>query len=500
MTTDAHPSLLPIAGALPTPPRVELRRSPEARLSRRYLTRLRITDAAVIALAMGITFLIRPAGARLDAPFGAFAPAALGCVAIGITWYVVLGLIGCRDRRFFGIGTAEYKHLLAGSVVTFGLVGIADSVLGLHVGRAYLAAFPVGIAALFLTHWGWRNWLVSTRTETRYLRRAIVVGTSDDVRYVLGQIHRTGGSAYNVVGAALAETADPHLSVGGTPVPVLCGYEGVARAASLTEADAVIVASQPHDNPDFVRNLSWSLESCGADLVLASRLVDVAGPRMRFMPVPGLPLINVEIPRFDGGKHALKRLIDVVLSAAALLVLSPLFLAVAIAIKADDRGPVLFKQERVGRDGSRFRMIKFRSMVPDAEARLAALRAEQDSGNGVLFKLKHDPRITRVGGFLRAHSIDELPQLWNVLIGEMSLVGPRPPLPDEVEKYEDHVHRRLFIKPGVTGMWQVNGRSDLDWAESVRLDLYYVENWSLAGDLVILWRTAKVVLHAEGAY
>ncbi|GAA4161202.1 sugar transferase [Gryllotalpicola daejeonensis] len=500
MTTDAHPSLLPIARALPTPSRVEFRRSPEARLARRYLSRLRITDAAVIALAMGMTFLVRFTLGGGQSGLAAATTSALDCLAIGFVWYVVLGVIGARDHKQLGIGTAEYRHLLAGSVVTFGLVGITDIVLGANLDREYLLAFPLGVALLFVTRWGWRNWLVSSRTEARHLRRAIVVGTRDDVSYVLGQIKSIGGPAYNVVGAALADPSASHLRVGATDVPVLCGYEGVARAASITESDAVIVASQPADNPKYVRNLSWSLESCGADLVLASRLVDVAGPRMRFMPVPGLPLINVEIPRFDGGKHALKRLIDVLLSALALIVLSPLFLATALAIKLDDGGPVLFKQVRVGRDGSRFRMIKFRSMVPDAEARLAALENSQDSGNGVLFKMKNDPRITRVGRFLRAHSIDELPQLWNVFVGDMSLVGPRPPLPSEVEKYEHHVHRRLFIKPGVTGMWQVNGRSDLDWDESVRLDLYYVENWSLAGDLVILWRTAKVVLRGEGAY
>ncbi|MFC4243705.1 sugar transferase [Gryllotalpicola reticulitermitis] len=499
MTTNAQPSLLPIAGVLPNPPRVEIRRSPEARLSRHYLTRLRITDAGVIALAMGTTLFIRLV---IDGGWSGAASLSAGpaCAAVGVAWYLVLGLIGCRDHRLFGIGTAEYRHLLSGSVVTFGFVGITDIILGNELGREYLVAFPIGVAGLFLTRWGWRRWLVSTRTETRYLRRAIVVGARADVNYVLGQMHSMGGPAYNVVGAALDNPGDAEESIGDKRVPVLCGYDGVARAATITEADAVIVATLPPGDPEFVRNLSWSLERCGADLVLASRLVDVAGPRMRFMPVPGLPLINVAIPRFDGGKHALKRLIDITLAGLALIVLSPVLGAAALAIKLDDGGPVFFRQVRVGRDGSRFHIVKFRSMVPDAEARLASLAAAQDSGNGVLFKLKDDPRITRVGHFLRAHSIDELPQLWNVVTGQMSLVGPRPPLPSEVEKYEQHVHRRLFIKPGITGMWQVNGRSDLDWAESVRLDLYYVENWSLAGDLVILWRTAKVVLHAEGAY
>jgi lipopolysaccharide/colanic/teichoic acid biosynthesis glycosyltransferase len=176
-----------------------------------------------------------------------------------------------------------------------------------------------------------------------------------------------------------------------------------------------------------------------------------------------------------------------------------MFLAVALAIKLDDHGAVFFRQERVGRNGETFRMHKFRSMKPDAEKLLAELRANND-GNGVLFKMKNDPRVTRAGRVLRKYSLDEFPQLWNVFVGDMSLVGPRPPLPSEVESYEDRVRRRLYIKPGLTGMWQVNGRSDLSWEDSVRLDLYYVENWSLTGDLIIMWRTLKVLLHPVGAY
>jgi exopolysaccharide biosynthesis polyprenyl glycosylphosphotransferase len=207
----------------------------------------------------------------------------------------------------------------------------------------------------------------------------------------------------------------------------------------------------------------------------------------------------VEIPQFAGGKHVMKRVLDVVASGLGLLILSPLLLAVGFLIRRDSPGTILFHQERVGRNGMTFRMLKFRSMTHDAESRLHALRANND-GAGVLFKLKNDPRVTRIGRVLRKYSLDELPQLWNVFVGDMSLVGPRPPLQSEVEGYESHVHRRLYIKPGLTGMWQVNGRSDLSWDESVRLDLYYVENWSLTGDLVILWRTLRVLLHPTGAY
>jgi exopolysaccharide biosynthesis polyprenyl glycosylphosphotransferase len=263
--------------------------------------------------------------------------------------------------------------------------------------------------------------------------------------------------------------------------------------------DTVIVAGQPRGGSRYIRDLGWALEGTATDLVLASRLTDVAGPRIHFRPVEGLPLIHVEIPQFEGGKHVLKRMLDIVLAGAALVVLAVPMLIVGLLVRMDSSGPALFRQDRVGRNGSTFKMLKFRSMVVDAEARLAELN-DKNEGNGLLFKVKDDPRVTRIGRVIRKFSIDEFPQLWNVLVGEMSLVGPRPPLRREVDGYESHVHRRLYIKPGLTGMWQVNGRSDLSWEESVRLDLYYVENWSLTGDLVILWRTARVLLHPTGAY
>ena len=209
--------------------------------------------------------------------------------------------------------------------------------------------------------------------------------------------------------------------------------------------------------------------------------------------------MHVELPRFTGGKHTLKRLVDIVASAAALLILSPLLCALAWIIVRDSKGPVFFRQERVGRNGKRFKMVKFRSMVTTAEQDLAALR-DLNEGAGLLFKLKNDPRITTCGRWLRKYSLDELPQFWNVLNGDMSLVGPRPQLPGEVEGYEGDVSRRLLIKPGITGLWQINGRSNLGWDESVRWDLYYVENWSLTGDIMILWRTLRVILHPVGAY
>ncbi|MDQ0743122.1 exopolysaccharide biosynthesis polyprenyl glycosylphosphotransferase [Clavibacter sp. B3I6] len=215
----------------------------------------------------------------------------------------------------------------------------------------------------------------------------------------------------------------------------------------------------------------------------------------------GLPLIHVETPRYEGTKLFAKRAFDIVASSLLLLVASPVLLAISMTIRLSTPGPVLFRQERVGINGRPFQMLKFRTMVTDAEALLLALQDQnRDAGNSVLFKMKDDPRVTPVGRFLRRYSLDELMQLVNVLNGSMSLVGPRPPLAREVETYETKVHRRFLVKPGITGLWQVSGRSNLSWEDSVRLDLYYVENWSIVGDLVILWKTARAVVAREGAY
>ena len=234
-------------------------------------------------------------------------------------------------------------------------------------------------------------------------------------------------------------------------------------------------------------------------MIMTPALTDVAGPRIHTQPVAGLPMIHVTTPKLQGTKAIAKRTFDIVGAGMALFFLFPVLLVVGLAVKLDSPGPAFFHQDRVGKGGAPFRMHKFRSMVVDAEARLKELHANSE-GNGVLFKMKADPRITRLGAFIRRFSLDELPQLWNVLSGDMSMVGPRPPLPSEVEIYEDYVHRRLMVKPGITGLWQVSGRSNLSWDDSVRLDLYYVENWSLMQDLVILFRTVKAVVAKDGAY
>jgi len=457
-----------------------------------------VSDGLIVVASVAGAFLLR---------FG-FASEDLGgldelywliTVAVVATWLVLLSAFRTRDPRVIGVGFTEYRRVVSASAFTFGSLAIVFLVGKVEIARGFFVlTLPIGVVALTASRWLWRYWLSKQRANGRYLSRALVGGSPSDVAYVIDQLDRNSGATYHIVGAAIDGGTGAH---GATDlgIPVVAELSNLAMAANNLHVDTVILAGQSSDDRGFVRELSWQLEGAATDLVLAAGLTDVAGPRIHFRPVEGLPLIHVEIPQFDGAKHMLKRALDVVLSGMALLVLAPVFAVLALLVRLDSSGGAFFSQQRVGRDGTPFTMYKFRSMVASSESDLAQLAASNE-GSGLLFKMKSDPRVTRIGRVLRKYSLDELPQLWNVFVGDMSLVGPRPPLPREVAAYADYVQRRLFIKPGLTGMWQINGRSDLSWDESVRLDLYYVENWSLLGDIIILWRTVKVLIKPVGAY
>lgn len=493
---------LPLTGRLaitrPSSARRTATASAEQRWSRSYRTRLVLSDSLIVAAAVGGAFLARfGVGSSdlggLDEMYWLIGG---GLVA---TWMVMLSVFRSRDPRVLGIGAAEYQKVASASFLTFGSLAIVFLVLKVEIARGFFVlTLPIGLAALLLSRWLWRRWITRQRARGHYLSKALIGGSPAEIAHVVEQLERNTGAVYRIVGAAIdGDLADARA--GKLGVPVVADLSNLAIAAANLEVDTVILAGQPADAPPgFLRELSWQLVGTATDLVLAADLTDVAGPRIHFRPVEGLPLINVDIPRFTGAKHVLKRALDVVLSGMALAVLSPLFLVLAVLVRLDSSGPAFFSQQRVGRDGTVFTMYKFRSMVNAPEN--TDLLAGADEGAGVLFKIKADPRITRLGRVIRKYSLDELPQLLNVFVGQMSLVGPRPPLPREVAAYEDRVHRRLFIKPGLTGIWQISGRSDLSWDESVRLDLYYVENWSVAGDLLILVRTAKVLVRPVGAY
>lgn len=483
----------------PTPrtvvtPRVSATLERRRQWERRYRMRLRITDAAVILFAVGVT-------AAIQLMLGAAGEEALrDGIVLGALWYLTLSALHTRDAALFRASATEYRGVANASGLAFGIIAMISVLLAWqHMQLVLLVGLPLGLFALLVTRWAWRNWLGTQRAHGRFASRTLVVGNRDDVEYVVRTLHPIGASGYQVVGATLLDGNARDVEVDGTRFPVLGNVNTVASVAAELGADTIIVASRPDGDPEFVKQLSWQLEGTASELVLSSRLTDVAGPRISFAPVEGLPLIQVEIPTYEGGRHMLKRALDIAVSALALIPIGLVSLVLVPLIKLDSPGPALFFQERVGRDGRRFKIVKFRSMKTDAEQQLAALK-EQNEGAGLLFKMKDDPRVTRVGKVLRKLSLDELPQFWNVLVGDMSVVGPRPPLPSEVTAYDGTVFRRLYIKPGITGLWQVSGRSDLSWDESVRLDLRYVENWSVMNDLQIMWRTAKVMVQPSGAY
>lgn len=466
---------------------------------RRYRLRLVLSDTTVVLTASGVAAAIQFANAQVDL---IDAPWQYGRVFLLTTaiWLLLLALFQTRATRLVGQGTHEYRRVAHATGMAFGVLAIGFVLLQSQGLRTQLVvALPVGMLGLIYGRWLSRRWLVRQRLNGEYVSRALVVGRRSDVEYVVRSVHGSGLLGYRVVGVSLEDDDAQSISVNGETFRAMADASSAHLTASRLGADAVIVASTPECDAEYLKKLSWQLEGTAAELVLSSPLADVAGPRMTLTPVEGLPLIQVELATFEGSRYLLKRAMDVIISSLALLAIALITPFVALAIVIDDPGPVFFRQDRVGRDGRTFRMLKFRSMRTDAE-RVKLRLLEQNEGAGPLFKMKSDPRITRVGAIIRRFSIDELPQFWNVLIGDMSIVGPRPPLPSEVTAYDGMVYRRLYIKPGITGLWQVSGRSDLSWEESVRLDLRYVENWSIVTDLVILLRTMQVVLNPRGAY
>ena len=471
----------------------------------RYASQLAITDViALVWAAIGV-HLVQPQVSRSAFTSDSLNPSFVALTAgLLVVWLIALNFSG-RDPKTIGHGPTEYKQIVHATLVVFGLVAIAVYLFQLDLPRSYLLVMmPAGLTAVLASRFVWRRWLHHRRDLGEYMSQVLAVGNIHTVTELLRDLRRAPRAGYKVIGVCVSQGSSaghggPLQSIDG--VPVLGDLSSVAEVVRRSGADTVAVTATAAFGPSAVRKLSWELEDTDADLVLAPALTNIAGPRIHTQPVAGLPLIHVDRPTYRGANRLLKKTFDGVASVLLVLLLSPVLLAVAVAVKLTSKGPVFFRQERVGINGEMFRMIKFRSMVVDAEARLASLREEQhDAGNQVLFKIKNDPRITKVGKFIRRFSIDELPQLFNVVIGDMSLVGPRPPLMAEVELYGDEARRRLLVKPGMTGLWQVSGRSDLTWDDTVRLDVYYVENWSITGDLVILWKTAKAVVSSSGAY
>ncbi|WP_308467484.1 sugar transferase [Rathayibacter soli] len=472
---------------------------------RAYARRLLITDFAVIAVSVYLSQFIRfsTTGQKLTVQANGDIAIELNYSLVSavlvLAWFLSLAFFASRHRASLGSGATEYKRVADATIRVFAVLAVLAFLSHSEVARGYLfVAFPLGLGLLLLSRWLWRNWLARRRRMYgSYSYRAILMGERGKSMHVADQIMRDGGAGIVIVGAVTerGRTDRPLL----TGVPVLGDYASLSRVLGEVQADTVVFTGADTIDPRGMRELGWQLAASSTNLIVAPALTDVAGPRIHARPVAGLPLIQVDYPEFEGARYTAKRAFDIVMSLIGLVILSPVFLITAMLVRLDTPGPAFFTQERVGVNGRRFHMVKFRSMTADAEAGLASLAGLSD-GNGMLFKMKSDPRVTPIGAVLRRYSLDELPQLINVLRGHMSLVGPRPPLASEVERYDDWARRRLLVKPGITGLWQTRGRSSLSWDDSVRFDLYYVENWSLTGDIIILYRTINAVVQAKGAY
>jgi len=481
----------------------------DTRWLRRLGRRLLLLDTVLVAGTLGAVLLGRYVvlAGSFEHQAGVAAPASLSDVRVSsyavlgpllaLAWVGMLAATRTYDGRALGVGGDEYRRVARASVYFWGLVAIASYMVQFELSRFVLAAaFLSGTALLLLGRWSARKVLHrARRRSSEWSHRVLVVGGREEVDTLVAELEREPYAGLKVVGACMPAGDDQT----GSSVPVVGSLTSVPDAVARLGVDTVAVTASRGLTSGVLKRLGWDLEGAGVDLVVAPALTDIAGPRVHVRPVSGLQLLYVEQPEFTGPTWAMKEAFDRTAAAVALAVLSPLLALIAVAVRFSSPGPVIFRQVRVGRDGKTFTVYKFRTMVVDAEKHLEALW-ELSEGNGVLFKLKDDPRVTGVGRLLRRLSLDELPQLWNVLVGNMSLVGPRPALPTEAERYGRSTARRLLVKPGITGLWQVSGRSDLSWEDSVRLDLYYVENWSFAGDIQILWKTVSAVVRAHGAY
>lgn len=472
---------------------------------RRYMAGLWLSDAAVVGLAVGVAQIARFGTETREVTTAAFSGLSYtaASVAMALLWLSMLTIHRTRSARVIGGGAEEYRRIAVATLQLFGLVAIVSMLFHLEIARGYLAiAFPVGLFGLSLSRWIARKVVSRQRAVGKCSTSVLVVGSRQSVLTMTRNFSRDAGSGYRVVGVCLPGHGfrdDDNMVVDGRAIPVLGDEYSVVHALRQCGADTVVVTATEHLGHEGIRSLVWELEPHDVDLVVAPGVVDVAGPRLEMRPVAGFPLIHVEKPRYHGAKRFGKSAFDLCFSLIALAAVSPVMVAIAIAVKATSKGPVLYKSERIGLDGKPFQMLKFRTMVDGADKQVEALFGNNE-GAGVLFKMKHDPRVTPVGRILRKFSLDELPQFLNVLRREMSVVGPRPPLRREVEAYDGEVRRRLLVKPGLTGLWQVSGRSDLSWDETVRLDLSYVENWSMTQDLLIVGKTIRAVTAGSGAY
>ncbi|WP_431229544.1 sugar transferase [Paenarthrobacter nicotinovorans] len=469
----------------------------------RYARRLRILDGLVILWAVAGAFIIRFGFFDISSSNHRDLDYLILSAALVISWWVMLEFWGSRETKILGAGSEEYKRVLAASGWLFGLLAVVSYATRVDTARGFVGlAFPAGALGLLAVRWLVRQHLSLERARGHSNSEVLIIGGLHSAAHLVRSLRSAPAAGYHPVAAHIPGThLDPQPKV-DIAVPITgneTDLDSILSVIERTGVDAVAVSAGVQMHPQDLRRLGWELAARDIGMILAPALTDVAGPRIHTQPVAGLPLIHVSTPKLTGGRKVAKRAFDLAIAGTLLLVLSPVFAALALLVRLSGPGPVFYRQERIGLRGTTFNMLKFRSMKVNADAELAALLEQQGTADTPLFKVVNDPRITGIGRVLRKYSLDELPQLLNVLNGSMSLVGPRPQREGEVALYDDAAQRRLYVSPGMSGLWQVSGRSNLSWEESIRLDLYYVENWSLMGDVVILFKTFKAVFASTGA-
>lgn len=482
------------AGAAPLPSR--------SLWKRRYARALLVGDVTVVILALASAQMVR-LGLPVTSTEVASVYASILSVIIAAIWLTMLAVYRTRSPRVTGAGLEEYRRVLSATLATVGVIAVALMILRPEYARGYLAVgLPLGLFGLVMSRHLCRQFLMWQRRRGNCKISVLAVGDVRAVGNLVKYLSRELNYGYSVVGVCLTgPSTQTTVEVPGVgTLPVFGDETDVEWAIAQTNADTVALTATEHLGHEGIRELSWDLHRLDVDLVVSPGVVDIAGPRLTMQPVAGLPLIHVEKPQYSGAKRMQKRAFDIVLSIVVLAGALPVMIAAAIAIKLTSKGPVFYHSERIGLDGEPFQLIKFRTMVDGADTQIEELRASNESLGAVLFKMHNDPRVTSVGRLLRRYSIDELPQFFNVLRHDMSVVGPRPPLRREVDTYSNQVRRRLLVMPGITGLWQISGRSDLSWEDSVRLDLSYVENWSITNDFLIAAKTVRTIVTANGAY
>ena len=482
------------------------RRSARERRHSQYARRLILSDAIIICLGVAIGQSLRFADEPVQVAYRwATVPdvgyTAVSCV-LALLWMGFLAL-GSRSPRVTGRGLEEYGVLVAATLQLFGLIAIASTLLHIDLSRGYLAiALPLGLTGLVINRWAWRTHTARKRRKGQDQDRLLIVGNSASAHDIATEFAKDPWAGYQVVGICTPNgptDTESAITVGSNEIPIVGMDQAILDAVQRTDVHTVALAATHNLRPVDVRRLMWELEALQVDLMLAPGMIDIVDQRLHSRPVAGMAMFEVVKPQYSRANSLIKRSFDILFAVFALLLVSPLMMLTALAVRLTSAGPTFYLSERIGMDGVPFRMIKFRSMFVDAESRMPALIAA-NGGNAMFFKMKDDPRVTNVGKLMRKFSIDELPQFFNVLLGDMSVVGPRPQVRREVDSYDDLVSRRLCVKPGLTGLWQISGRSDLEVEDAIRLDLTYVENWSLWRDVAIIVKTVRTVLMGSGAY